>query len=130
MTNISSSTQPEEQLAEIFRMLAQPVRIQILQVIGNGECCVCHLEAYLGHRQAAISQHLMALRDAGLVVTLREGRNIYYRLVDPNLLNIIQSAAAIKGLPENQPADRFQNPMTPCPCPKCNPTNQEQEKVC
>ena len=67
-------------LAETFRLMGQPVRIQILLTIAKEEACVCHIEAALGIRQAVISQHLMVLRDAGLVATNRDGRNIYYRL--------------------------------------------------
>ncbi len=51
-------------ISNIFRQLSQPSRIEILLAIGEGEACVCHLEAKLGMRQAYISQHLMALRDA------------------------------------------------------------------
>lgn len=53
-------------IADLFRLLGQPVRLRILLAIGTGEACVCHLEAHLGLRQALISQYLMVLRDAGL----------------------------------------------------------------
>ncbi len=59
-------------------------RIQILLAIGDDEACVCHLEAVTGMRQAVISQHLMLLRKAGLVTPNRAGRNIYYRLKNPD----------------------------------------------
>jgi len=111
------SPSPEEQIAEFFRVLGQPVRVQILQTIGSGEACVCHLEAHLGLRQALISQHLMLLRDAGLVTTTRDGRNIYYRLARPELLDLVRQAARLTGLAVEEPGE----PKSPCPCPHCNP---------
>ena len=106
----------DNQPANIFRLLGQPNRLAILLAIGGGEACVCHLEAVLGVRQATISQHLMALRNAGLVTTVREGRHVYYRLNDPQILEIIRLAAEIAGssLPE-LPAC----PVPGCPCPHC-----------
>jgi len=120
--NILDSTPAEETIAALFRVLGQPVRIQILLLLAREEACVCHLEAYLGLRQAAISQHLMLLRDAGLVSALREGRNIYYSLARPDLLELVQQAARVSGqAPENLQPPAV--PLSPCPCPHCNPEN-------
>lgn len=118
--NMSNSTPSEEPIAALFRVLGQPARIQILLLLAREPACVCHLEAYLGLRQAAISQHLMLLRDSGLVNAAREGRNIYYSLARPDLLDLVQQAARLSGLaPEalQPPAE----PLSPCPCPRCNP---------
>lgn len=95
---------PEESLSNIFSLLAQPARLQILLVIGNGEACVCHLKAVLGQRQPYISQQLMVLREAGLVIGVREGRNIFYRLADPAVLELVHTAARLAhlDLPEYQ----------------------------
>ena len=115
-----------EKAARLLRHLGQPERVSILLVIGEREACVCHLEAALGLRQAYISQHLMALREAGIVTSRRDGRNIYYRLEDPNLLDLIQQAARMAGASE---ADlNFSSPpviLRNCPCPHC--TTEETE---
>ena len=87
MMNMSDRHSPgSENLAELFQLIGQPTRIQILLAIGDSETCVCHLEAVTGLRQAVISQHLMLLRKAGLVTPNRAGRNIFYRLDNPALL--------------------------------------------
>ncbi len=65
-TNISQQAGPR--LPRVFKILGQPVRLQILLILNTGEECVCHIEAILGIRQASISQQLMVLRDAGLVL--------------------------------------------------------------
>jgi ArsR family transcriptional regulator len=123
--NMSRLPIPEENIAEFFRILGQPVRIQILLTIGHGEACVCHLEAYLGLRQAAISQHLMVLRDAGLVATHRDGRNIFYRLARPDLLEMVQQAAKLVGVVPGVLESSVAQPVFPCPCPHCNPERVE-----
>jgi DNA-binding transcriptional ArsR family regulator len=79
-TNILSPEHSEEDICKLLALIGQPVRIQILLMVGAGEVCVCHMEAALRMRQASISQHLMILRKAGLVSSRRDGRNIYYRL--------------------------------------------------
>ena len=118
--NISNATPAEEPIAALFRVLGQPARIQILLLLAREEACVCHLEAYLGLRQAAISQHLMLLRDAGLVSASREGRNIYYSLSRPDLLGLIEQAALVSGLAAEE-VRPLAAPLSPCPCPHCNP---------
>jgi DNA-binding transcriptional ArsR family regulator len=111
MANISSV----EQIATLLQTIGQPSRLQILLAIGEGETCVCHLEAMLGMRQATLSQHLMALREAGIVSDRRAGRYIHYRLRDPALLGLVRQAAQLQGvdLPELSPSPD-------CDCPNCS----------
>lgn len=111
---------PDESVAQLFRLLGQPVRIQILLVIEQAPACVCHIEACLGMRQAAISQHLMQLRDAGLVEARREGRNVYYALAQPGLMGLVRQAAGLL----NAGLSTAPEPMA-CPCPRCNPDQPE-----
>jgi ArsR family transcriptional regulator len=56
-----------EYQAALLKALAHPVRLQILDILRDGEQCVCHIEAVLGLRQAYILQQLMLLRKAGLL---------------------------------------------------------------
>jgi DNA-binding transcriptional ArsR family regulator len=109
-----------ENTASLMRAISQTVRLEILLAIGTGEACVCHLEAAIGQRQAYISQQLMALREAGIVESRREGRNIYYHVSNPQVLDLIQSASKIS----NQQAEPIpitgpRNLQGECPCPKC-----------
>ena len=109
------------QIALYLRALGQPERLKILLVIGHGEACVCHLEAALDLRQAYISQHLMALRQAGIVAARREGRRIFYRLGNPDLLDFIQQAGRQIGFTEEE-ITALEQParIEGCPCPHCN----------
>src|SRR5688500_11115904 len=64
----------------IFAALADPSRRAILESLTHGEAAVKDLTARFDISQPAVSQHLAALKDAGLVVGRREGRNVYYRV--------------------------------------------------
>ena len=114
--------QPEIQISELFKALSQPARIEILLAIGSGEACVCHLEARLNMRQAYISQQLMALRQAGLLETRRDGRYIFYRLADPAALALISQAAQVLQIPaEKMARTGVELALAACPCPHCEP---------
>jgi DNA-binding transcriptional ArsR family regulator len=109
----------EKKTAKLLSVLGNPFRIQVLLVIGAGEACVCHLETALRHRQAYISQHLMALRKAGLLETRREGKYIFYRLSDPGLLELVRQAGKLAGvLAESLPV--YGESLSNCCCPKCS----------
>ncbi len=117
--NVKTSHQ---QISTLLRAISQPARIEILLAIGTGEACVCHLEAAIGQRQAYISQQLMALREAGIVIHRRDGRNIFYRLKDPAILELLQQAGKLSGVDESDPqiAGLLVLPEK-CPCPNCEP---------
>jgi DNA-binding transcriptional ArsR family regulator len=68
---------------EIFQALADPSRRAIFESLTRGEAAVKDLTARFDISQPAVSQHLAALKDAGLVKNRREGRCVYYR-VEPN----------------------------------------------
>lgn len=119
--NISVNLAPEDEIARLFSLIGQPARIRILLVIASEEACVCHLEAVLGMRQASISQHLMALRKAGMVATNRIGRNIFYRLVRPEVLAVLGQAAQLAGIAPDALSALARRPVAGCPCPQCNP---------
>jgi ArsR family transcriptional regulator len=125
--NISTDT--TKSLTEVFRLLGQHVRIQILLIIGKQEACVCHLVAVIGIRQATISQHLMALKDAELVTPHRHGRNIFYRLANSELLDIIYQAGTMMGISIEDLAYLSRRPVPNCPCPHCNP-DMNTESTC
>jgi DNA-binding transcriptional ArsR family regulator len=74
--------------AEIFRALADPTRRALFEQLHEREMSVSELTAGLSISQPAVSQHLAALRGAGLVTERREGRFAYYR-ADPQGLKPI-----------------------------------------
>ena len=126
-----SELSPDEKLSRIFRAISSPNRFQILTAIGTSEACVCHLEALLDLRQSYISQQLMEMRDAGLVDTRRDGRYIFYRLTEPELLNLLIDIGKLFGVPTKEMEILLNtDPLPQCCCPDCisglNPTMNEK----
>jgi ArsR family transcriptional regulator len=117
-----------ERASILLRALSHPVRLQIIEALARaGEACVCHLEWALDQRQPQVSQHLMRLKEAGLVKGRREGLNIFYSLVDRETPAVLESSLRVA---EKQAAResgrRIARRRAPerdraCPCPKCNP---------
>jgi DNA-binding transcriptional ArsR family regulator len=117
----TNPTPSPQNISKLFRILGQPSHLEILLAIGTGEACVCHLEAATGWRQAYISQHLMALRSEGLVVSRRNGRNIYYRLKNAGVIDLIGKAASLAGISDVEAAKgRLAEPLPNCTCPHCS----------
>jgi len=107
-------------VTKLFKILSHPTRLAILEILRGGEQCVCHMEAVLGVRQAHISQHLMILREAQIVVDRREGWNIYYRVTQQGIYHLIDAARELLGEPADAEQEfEFQEQPGVCPCPKC-----------
>ncbi len=100
---------------KLLKALTHPTRLAILDILRDGEQCVCHMEAILGLRQAYISQQLMVLRDAGIVQDRREGWNNYYRVIRPEIYNVLDAARQMTG----KPARNLMNLPIACDCPNC-----------
>lgn len=67
--------------ALLFHALSDETRLAILEMLRDGERCVCDLQAELDAAQSRLSFHLKVLRDAGLVTDRKEGRWSYYTIV-------------------------------------------------
>jgi len=81
--------------ADVLRVLAHPARIDILHRLALGPVEVGRLADAIGATQPHASQHLAALRSVGLVEPERRGREIRYRLTDPD---VILACALMRGV--------------------------------
>ena len=72
-----------------LKVLANEDRLLLLCQLSQGEMCVSDLEQALGIHQPTLSQQLGVLRNEGVVSTRREGKNIYYSVADPSMLEIL-----------------------------------------
>ncbi len=75
-------------LAEAFKALADPVRLQLLNLIATadgGEACACDLVEPVGKSQPTVSHHLKVLREAGLVEADKRGTWVWYSVVPTRL---------------------------------------------
>ena len=81
--------------AEFFKALAHPGRIQILDSLRGGELSVGDIQDLMADEPASASQHLAVLRARGIVVGRRSGTNVYYRVRDPKIFQLLDVAREI-----------------------------------
>lgn len=75
-------------LAESFKALGDPTRVQIIHALSMHELCVCDLAALLGMSQSAISHQLRVLRNLRLVKFRKEGKVVFYAIDDHHIINL------------------------------------------
>ncbi|HWC60798.1 MAG TPA: metalloregulator ArsR/SmtB family transcription factor [Verrucomicrobiae bacterium] len=90
------STELSEELAEIFKMLANDSRLRLLHaIVSTGELSVSALAETVGMKTAAVSNQLQRLSDRGIVGSRRKGNNIFYRMVDPCVLELLDKGLCL-----------------------------------
>ncbi len=78
-----------EAVADLFKLLADPTRVRIVDVLSRGERCVCDIATLVGLSESAVSHQLRLLRGARLVRVRRSGRHAYYSLDDHHVVGLI-----------------------------------------
>ena len=69
-------------IADVFRQLGDPTRVRIFWLLCHCEECVVNISAMMDMSSPAVSHHLRPLRNSGLIVSRREGKEVYYRAAD------------------------------------------------
>ncbi|HUQ48445.1 MAG TPA: metalloregulator ArsR/SmtB family transcription factor [Gemmatimonadaceae bacterium] len=82
--------------AQLFHALSDETRLGIIEMLRDGERCVCDLQGDLDAAQSRLSFHLKVLRDAGLVADRREGRWSYYTIVPKTLGELHDVAVSLR----------------------------------
>jgi len=77
-------------LADTFRILGDPTRVRILDVLASGELCVCDIAELVAISESAISHQLRLLRGMRLVRPRRAGRQVYYSIDDQHIISLFQ----------------------------------------
>src|SRR5271154_6584420 len=83
MRMMKRTAEPMDVSIELFKAFADPVRLRLLNLLAEGEVCVCHLHEALDLPQSTVSRHLAYLRKRGLVLGRKEGLWVHYRLAKP-----------------------------------------------
>ena len=78
--------------AQLFHQLSDGSRLRLYWLLCHCEECVANLSAMMGMSSPAISHHLRQLREAGLITSRREGKEVYYRSVQPPEARILHDA--------------------------------------
>jgi DNA-binding transcriptional ArsR family regulator len=86
-----------ELIAARFRVLAEPMRLKILNALGDDEMSVTELVGATAAGQANVSKHLSMLADARLVSRRKEGLNVYYRVADETVFDLCNAVCSSLG---------------------------------
>jgi ArsR family transcriptional regulator len=106
--------------AKLLKLLAHPMRLEILNLVRPSDECVCHLSAAFDKPQPYVSQQLAILREAGLIVDRKEGTNVFYGLNDGDVADVL--TAVLDALFPNSRTDAGlgHRRIASCCCPKCS----------
>ncbi len=77
-------------VSDFFKVMCDSTRMRIMAALDNEELCVCDLSELLGMTKSAISHQLKSLKDADLVKSRRDGKNVFYTLKDEHVRMIIE----------------------------------------
>ena len=95
-----------DQSRQRLKALADPIRLEVIHSLAQGERCVCDLTSALDLSQSRLSFHLRVLREAGLLTDRQSGRWTYYRLQPQAIAELEQWLAGLRS--------RCSNPAPPC----------------
>ena len=92
MINLSTNLEnPLSFKSKLFKALADPIRLRIIEFIGNSEQCVCDIVDDLGIAQPLVSRHLRILREMGLIIHRKDGTKRLYKLSNRKTIQIIEA---------------------------------------
>ena len=81
-------------LSNLYKMFADPTRLKIMWALSEERMCVCDLAVMLGVTKSAVSHQLKSLRLMNLVHNEKEGKNVYYSLIDSHVLEMLKNGFA------------------------------------
>jgi ArsR family transcriptional regulator len=84
-----------EERAKVVKAMAHPSRLMMIDELSRGERCVCDLRDLVGADMSTVSKHLTVLKKAGIVEDERRGKNIYYRLRVPCVINFFHCIESV-----------------------------------
>lgn len=118
--------------AALLKAIGHPTRLQIVDLLQAEPECVCHLAAALGRSQPYVSQQLAILRNAGVIVDERDGTNIFYRLADDSVVQLVAAACSPYAPSDVEPGrnGRGRHALVSCTCPKCLAAHGKGAEAC
>ena len=81
--------------AEILKALAQPTRLKILELLRNGERCICEIVPAINGEQSNISRHISLMQKSHLVTTRKDGVKVMVKVKDPKIFEILDSVSLL-----------------------------------
>jgi len=84
-----------EMKAEIIQAAAHPIRLAVIEYLGQGERCVCDIVEHVEAQRSNVSRHLALMLKAGLLESRKEGLNVYYQLRTPCILEFLSCVETV-----------------------------------
>ena len=81
--------------AEVLKVLAQPTRLKILELLRNGERCICEIVPAINGEQSNISKHISLMQKSHLITTRKDGVKVMVNVKDPRVFEILDKVSAI-----------------------------------
>ncbi len=81
--------------AEVLKTLAQPTRLKILELLRNGEKCICEIVPAINGEQSNISRHISLMQKSHLVTTRKDGVKVMVKVSDPKVFEILDSISLL-----------------------------------
>jgi ArsR family transcriptional regulator len=81
--------------ANVLKALGQPTRLKILELLRNGERCVCEIFPAIKEEQSNVSRHLALMKAAGILASRKQGQMVHYRVRDPQVFKLLDSVSAL-----------------------------------
>lgn len=81
--------------ADVLKAIAQETRLSILELLRNGERCVCEIFPAINQEQSNVSRHLNMMQKSGILTRRKEGLKIFYAVKHPEVLAIVDLAGSI-----------------------------------
>lgn len=81
--------------ARIFQALGHPIRVHIVEVLGEGEVCVCEIARQVGAERSNVSRHLAVMLQAGVLHSRKDGLQVFYSLRTPCVLEFLGCATRV-----------------------------------
>lgn len=86
---------PDEKVLEfkarLFKVVSDPNRLKILEILRNGDNCQCEIIPLIGQSQPTVSRHLRLLEESGLISSSKDGTKIFYAVVDKHVYKMIDA---------------------------------------
>jgi len=81
--------------AEVFKTLAQPTRLKILELLRNGEKCICEIVPAINGEQSNISRHISLMQKNHIITTRKDGVRVMVKVKNPEIFNILDRVSRI-----------------------------------
>lgn len=80
---------------ELFKALGDETRLKIVELLLQGERCVCEITPHFDRTQSTISIQLNKLERLGILAQRRDGKRVYYKVIDPRITTMLSSAHSL-----------------------------------